>query len=233
VRLDHEAQTEILRNCDREQRIYLLPYLTACQKYTAIQSYYGGGTLMDQARIKTEYGAITLKSCGGDVKRYMSLMFETREMYHSQGGSISEPDFLQDIISRTLDKRHPSKYSYQRDRLMDLLMAHTLTYVQVRNTLLTAEQQLRAAHEESSDDDDGEEVPAIDKALVTRSSRSSLEARLGRMEAMITKLAEGREGRGGRGGGGHRGDKKECWSFRDTGACKFGDKCRFLHGKPE
>jgi len=41
----------------------------------------------------------------------------------------------------------------------------------------------------------------------------------------------GRGGAGNGGGGGGRKRDNECWNWKETGACRFGDKCRFDHNQ--
>jgi uncharacterized membrane protein YgcG len=129
----------------------------------------------------------------------------------------------------------------------------SLMWPEVKTVLLTAEADAQDV------DDESDEEEKADTALVTKGTVGSaqqgqqmlqLQQQMNTMMAMITQGgADGRGrgsggggqgrgrgggergGRGGRSGAGGNSTNAICWNWRDTGACRFGEKCRFAHGQ--
>lgn len=249
--VDAGAQQELLWKCPIDIRTFLIRHNTAAAKCKHLPSFFGAKSVTRRTNHKKliKYVKYQPGQDGAGFRELFKTMEELRAEMVLAGATVPDEDLLIDIIEKCRSpKGREDLFRSDRFHLTERLEQGALTLHEARATMMEAERREEGEAADSSDD----EVEAKSAHITSSSSsrdtaiadlqrdlaRSNLDnARLQQqMLALVTRDGSGGGsgggGRGARGGGGARAAREKklpCFNFRDTGACKFGDKCRFLH----
>jgi hypothetical protein len=243
--MDSQAIQLITDYCTAEQRTYLLDFQKASGKFAAMQSFFGGETHERRLYIKEKLRILNYKpaSKGQGMRNLVKEVSGLRDSLRAAGGTLSDEDVLQTIISKACGRGGEGPFAIHRTLLLRDLSDGTLTFVKLRSTLVQAEMDAEIQADDSSDDET-ETVAGSAQVTRKRSTRELLELVMTQqqqqqqlLQVMVTSGLGG-GGRGGGRGGDRRGFRSQapagcptgtCWQYFLNKECSFGKNCRFKH----
>lgn len=188
-----------------------------------------------------------------DSRKFMYEKQRAQQDAIQKGANISDDDVVANIATLDVWGKH---LAHARSSLLARLDAGTPTTLEfVANLLLRAEEEEYYFDDNKDPREREEDVPdpEPESVMITllREQNAQLMKQNAQLQtAMVTSYRGGNGGDGGNGGGDNRrkrhngnrrngngggggGDNgdKICYNFKETGRCKFGDKCRYAHAE--
>ena len=238
--LDNKAQGIIQKGTTSEQRAYLLPYETAAAQFAAIQMFYGGQSLERQENIKARLVGVKYQALpdGQGMRNLITKMTAIRDSLVYAGGTLSDRDLMAGILSKIKRVKNgdSKRFGWECKSLLRLVSKGAMDLIQLRDELVAAD--IRYENDDAHSDSSVDESEAAPASVPAGSVHLTEEL----LQAMITKTFEAganySRDRNSNNNNGKRNRQprkkqekvdKECFNFRDTGVCRFGDNCNFNH----
>jgi hypothetical protein len=168
----------------------------------------------------------------GDMKTFLDKTLELRNITLAMETAMTHNEFLIHVtsqIGQTLE--YKTEYNNIFERLHQNPPDATVTWMFIRQKMIRAEEMRLASKSRAKHDSDDSDKQSEDE------TEESAQAAWHRGDDARGK-GRGKGRGGGKGGfkarggfpGGAARAGNECYDFRDTGKCRFGDSCRFEHG---
>lgn len=239
VALDARAMDLVQRHSTENLRTYLAAFDTAAAMWAALPLYFGGPSQEEQLNVKHDIKTVkyVFGKAGEGARTLHRQVTTLQRRLVEVGGTMSDPDAMQTIIDKLdFTRDGVNMYDFQQQELLGKLNDGTLTTDGLRTKLVAAEKRV-----EKKMLQEGREV-SPDGAMVTSTGRHTdgafterqlaemdrrEKANRGELVAMVTKSVTKVFKKSSFGTRSQ--PKGVCYKFRDTGACPFGDGCRFSH----